>query len=185
MPGTAQARETERADTAGEATEAAIAVRGLTKSFGDVRALDGVDFEAAPGTVFGLLGPNGAGKTTAVRVLSTLLKPDSGSARVAGDRRAAPAHVAGVGLEHAERDPHRGRLAGAVGADEADDFACGDVEREAIERHRLSVASRHVAQLQHFGPLPRSPGGNTTQKSERTPRRRPIVSATRRVVRST
>jgi ABC-2 type transport system ATP-binding protein len=66
------------------AAEPAISVRGLAKSFGDVRALDGVDFDAAPGTVLGLLGPNGAGKTTAVRVLATLLRPDSGSARVAG-----------------------------------------------------------------------------------------------------
>ncbi len=68
----------------GRMNEPAISVSGLTKSFGDVRALDGVDFEAAPGTVLGLLGPNGAGKTTAVRVLTTLLKPDGGSARVAG-----------------------------------------------------------------------------------------------------
>jgi ABC-2 type transport system ATP-binding protein len=85
MPGTAQARETDaRAAAASGGEEAAIAVRGLTKSFGDVRALDGVDFEAAPGTVLGLLGPNGAGKTTAVRVLATLIKPDAGTARVAG-----------------------------------------------------------------------------------------------------
>jgi ABC-2 type transport system ATP-binding protein len=62
----------------------AISVSGLCKSFGDVRALDGVDFEVAPGTVFGLLGPNGAGKTTAVRILATLLKPDAGTARVTG-----------------------------------------------------------------------------------------------------
>src|ERR1700710_125152 len=62
----------------------AIRIRGLTKSFGDVRALDGVDLEAAPGTVLGLLGPNGAGKTTVVRILATLLKPDAGSAEVAG-----------------------------------------------------------------------------------------------------
>jgi ABC-2 type transport system ATP-binding protein len=62
----------------------AISVSGLVKSYGDVRALDGVDLEAAPGTVLGLLGPNGAGKTTTVRVLTTLLKPDAGSARVAG-----------------------------------------------------------------------------------------------------
>src|SRR3954451_6270696 len=65
-------------------SEPAILTSGLTKSFGDVRALDGVDLEVATGTVLGLLGPNGAGKTTAVRVLTTLLKPDSGSARVAG-----------------------------------------------------------------------------------------------------
>jgi ABC-2 type transport system ATP-binding protein len=59
-------------------------VSGLTKSYGSVRALAGVDMEAAPGTVLCLLGPNGAGKTTIVRVLTTLLKPDGGSARVAG-----------------------------------------------------------------------------------------------------
>ena len=62
----------------------AISVQGLAKSFGDVRALDGVDLEAAPGTVLGILGPNGAGKTTTVRVLATLLTPDAGSARVCG-----------------------------------------------------------------------------------------------------
>jgi ABC-2 type transport system ATP-binding protein len=62
----------------------AISVSGLMKSYGDVRALDGVDLEVQHGTVMGLLGPNGAGKTTAVRVLTTLLKPDAGSARVAG-----------------------------------------------------------------------------------------------------
>jgi ABC-2 type transport system ATP-binding protein len=64
--------------------EPAIRVQGLVKSFGAVRALDGVDLEAAPGTVLGVLGPNGAGKTTMVRVLTTLLEPDGGSARVAG-----------------------------------------------------------------------------------------------------
>jgi daunorubicin resistance ABC transporter ATP-binding subunit len=62
----------------------AIEVRGVTKSFGDVRALDGVDLTAPAGSVLGVLGPNGAGKTTAVRVLSTLTVPDTGSARVLG-----------------------------------------------------------------------------------------------------
>jgi ABC-2 type transport system ATP-binding protein len=65
-------------------SEPAISATGLVKSFGEVRALDGVDLEVAPGSVLGLLGPNGAGKTTAVRVLTTLLKPDAGSATVAG-----------------------------------------------------------------------------------------------------
>ena len=85
MPPTAQVPESvPRVASARQAAEPAIAVSGLTKSFGDVRALDDVSFEAAPGTVFGLLGPNGAGKTTAVRALTTLLRPDAGSARVAG-----------------------------------------------------------------------------------------------------
>jgi ABC-2 type transport system ATP-binding protein len=62
----------------------AIFAEGLVKTFGDVRALDGVDLDVPEGTVLGLLGPNGAGKTTAVRVLTTLLRPDSGRAIVAG-----------------------------------------------------------------------------------------------------
>jgi ABC-2 type transport system ATP-binding protein len=78
----------------------AISVHGLVKSFGRVRALDGIDLEAAPGTVLGVLGPNGAGKTTAVRVLTTLLAPDGGTARVAGLDVVAEAHAlrARIGL---------------------------------------------------------------------------------------
>ena len=64
--------------------EAAIRVEGLAKRFGDVVALDGIDFETGQGSVFGLLGPNGAGKTTAVRVLATILRPDGGRAQVMG-----------------------------------------------------------------------------------------------------
>ncbi|MER5809478.1 ATP-binding cassette domain-containing protein [Streptomyces sp. NPDC002033] len=62
----------------------AIYAEGLVKTFGDVRALDGVDLDVPEGTVLGLLGPNGAGKTTTVRVLTTLLQPDRGRAVVAG-----------------------------------------------------------------------------------------------------
>jgi oleandomycin transport system ATP-binding protein len=65
-------------------TTSAIEAEGLVKTFGKVRALGGIDMVAREGTVFGLLGPNGAGKTTAIRVLSTLLKPDSGRASVGG-----------------------------------------------------------------------------------------------------
>ena len=64
--------------------ETVIEARGLRKRFGETVALDGLDLEARAGTVLGVLGPNGAGKTTAVRILTTLSKPDGGEARVAG-----------------------------------------------------------------------------------------------------
>ncbi|WP_084487610.1 ATP-binding cassette domain-containing protein [Nocardia sienata] len=71
-----------------------VRVEGITKSFGEVHALRGVSFSASRGTVLGILGPNGAGKTTTVKILSTLLRPDSGSAVVAGhDVRKDPAEV--------------------------------------------------------------------------------------------
>ncbi|NLU70180.1 ATP-binding cassette domain-containing protein [Streptomyces sp. HNM0574] len=62
----------------------AVEVRGLVKHFGDTKAVDGIDLDVREGTVMGVLGPNGAGKTTLVRMLSTLLVPDAGSATVAG-----------------------------------------------------------------------------------------------------
>ncbi|MFF4348215.1 ATP-binding cassette domain-containing protein [Streptomyces sp. NPDC001530] len=65
-------------------TTYAVLSEGLEKRFGDVHALRGLDLAVAEGTVCGVLGPNGAGKTTAVRLLTTLLRPDAGSARVAG-----------------------------------------------------------------------------------------------------
>jgi ABC-2 type transport system ATP-binding protein len=75
-------------------SSAAITTREIRKSFGDQVALDGVDLEVDQGTIFALLGPNGAGKTTIVRILSTLLKPDAGTATVAGfDVATHPAKV--------------------------------------------------------------------------------------------
>jgi ABC-2 type transport system ATP-binding protein len=68
----------------GGAGELAILVEGLTKSFGDVHALRGIDLSVPRGTILGVLGPNGAGKTTAVRILTTLLLPDGGRALVEG-----------------------------------------------------------------------------------------------------
>jgi ABC-2 type transport system ATP-binding protein len=62
----------------------AIETSGLIKTFGSTRALDGVDLRIRKGSVYGLLGPNGAGKTTTIRILATLLKPDSGTATVLG-----------------------------------------------------------------------------------------------------
>jgi ABC-2 type transport system ATP-binding protein len=61
-----------------------IDVEGISKSFGETRALAGVDVSVPAGTVQGLLGPNGAGKTTLVRILATLLAPDTGRARISG-----------------------------------------------------------------------------------------------------
>jgi ABC-2 type transport system ATP-binding protein len=76
----------------------AIETRDLRRAFGDVHAVDGVDLRVPAGTVFGLLGPNGAGKTTTVRILTTLLTPTSGSAKVAGfdvvrEARALRSHI--------------------------------------------------------------------------------------------
>jgi ABC-2 type transport system ATP-binding protein len=62
----------------------AIEAEGLVKTFGDTRAVDGVDLSVARGAVYGVLGPNGAGKTTTIRMLATLLRPDAGTARVLG-----------------------------------------------------------------------------------------------------
>src|ERR1051325_1798144 len=78
----------------------AIAVSGLRKAYGDKVVLDGIDFEVRAGTVFSLLGPNGAGKTTTVNVLTTLMKADGGTVRVAGHdvATAAKAVRAAIGV---------------------------------------------------------------------------------------
>jgi sodium transport system ATP-binding protein len=80
-------------------SEPTVVVRGLTKTFydearGEVRAVDGIDFECRPGEIFGLLGANGAGKTTTLRMLATILEPTSGTARLMGrDVRQEPEAV--------------------------------------------------------------------------------------------
>jgi ABC-2 type transport system ATP-binding protein len=88
----------------------AIEAKGLERTFdGDIRAVAGVDLEVADGEIYAFLGPNGAGKTTTVRMLTTLLRPTGGSARVAGfDVVADPASVRraiGVALQEAALDP--------------------------------------------------------------------------------
>lgn len=88
----------------------AIEVQDLTKRFGDLKALDGVDFSVETGTVFGLLGPNGAGKTTTVRILATIIAADGGRASVLGhDVKSDPRSVrASIGLagQNAAVDPN-------------------------------------------------------------------------------
>ncbi|AUI51800.1 ABC transporter ATP-binding protein [Arthrobacter crystallopoietes] len=82
--------------TTNQALEPEIRVQGIEKSFKDLQVLRGVDFEVAAGSIFALLGSNGAGKTTVVRILSTLLKADSGTAMVHGFNVAAqPGDVRG------------------------------------------------------------------------------------------
>ena len=137
----------------------AIEVSGLVKSFGDVRALDGVDLEAAPGTVLGVLGPNGAGKTTTVRILSTLLSPDAGTARVAGldvVREAATAplpHRPRGPVRRGRRPPHRAReprrwSAASTASAAATAQARG---RELLERFGLTDAADRVAKTYSGG----------------------------------
>ncbi|MEV0239577.1 ATP-binding cassette domain-containing protein [Streptomyces sp. NPDC050674] len=93
-------------------TDTAITVEGAEKTYGDKKALDGLDLTVARGTVHGVLGPNGAGKTTLVRILSTLLRPDAGRVRVAGHDvvREAYAVRSRIGLlgQHAALDEELG-----------------------------------------------------------------------------
>ena len=78
----------------GRSDDLAVTARGLTRSFGETRALRGIDLDIPRGSVLGVLGPNGAGKTTAVRILTTLLRADSGDATVLGyDVRTQPHEV--------------------------------------------------------------------------------------------
>ena len=131
--------------------EAAIVVRGVTKSFGEVRALGGVDVDVPKGTVLGLLGPNGAGKTTLVRVLTTLLTPDAGTASVVGldvvADAAALRHRIGLAGQYAAVDENLtglenltmvGRLYGASRA------AAKRRGAELLERFDLSDAGDRV-----------------------------------------
>src|SRR4051812_4154773 len=88
---------------------AAIEVEGLQRAFDEVFAVQGVDLSVGEGEIYGFLGPNGAGKTTTVRMLTTLLLPTGGSARVAGhdvvaEARAVRASI-GVALQEAALDP--------------------------------------------------------------------------------
>ncbi|WP_240794261.1 ATP-binding cassette domain-containing protein [Bacillus sp. BHET2] len=74
-------------------SEWALEAKGLVKSFGDNRAVDGVDLYVKPGTIYGVLGPNGAGKTTTIRLIATLLKADAGTARIFGHDVVKEAHI--------------------------------------------------------------------------------------------
>src|SRR5256885_3111268 len=86
---------------------------GLVKRFGTVTALDGLDLAVAEGSILALLGPNGAGKTTAVRILTTLLRPDAGTGTVAGydvvrDAERLKADIGLTGQDTADDEKPRG-----------------------------------------------------------------------------
>src|SRR5262245_66642258 len=104
------------ASVEGVPAEPAVETARLHKSYGKVQALRGIDLRVETGSVFGLLGPNGAGKTTAVRILTTLLLPDDGSARVGVRRRSRRPEGARAGrpggpVRRRRRDPDRLREA--------------------------------------------------------------------------
>jgi ABC-2 type transport system ATP-binding protein len=152
----------------------AIVAEGVTKSFGRVTALNGVNLDVAEGTVLGLLGPNGAGKTTMVRILATLLRPDAGRVNVLGhDVVRQPAtirRVIGLSGQYAAVDGYLtglenlrmiGRLSGLGrraaarrAAELVDEFDLGDASRRHTRtysggmRRRLDVAASLVAQPQ-------------------------------------
>ena len=126
-----------------------IEVNGLVREFkGSVRAVDGIDLEVRPGEIYGFLGPNGAGKSTTVHMLTTLLPPTAGSARVAGfdvvKQGADVRDAIGAALQEAALDPNltareHMRLQGALhGMPKAERTKRGD---ELIERVGLADAA--------------------------------------------
>ena len=132
--------------------QGAIYAEGLVKTFKEVRALDGVDLNVPEGTVLGLLGPNGAGKTTAVRVLATLLQPDSGRAIVAGiDVLKHPNEVRrliGLSGQFAAVDEYLTGRENLQMVGELYQLSARDAKRRAVqllERFRLEDAADRIA----------------------------------------
>jgi ABC-2 type transport system ATP-binding protein len=121
----------------------AIEADGLAKRYGEVQALDGLDLAVEAGTVFGLLGPNGAGKSTTVRILTTLSRPDSGSAWVAGhDVLAEPLQVR--------------RAIGVVGQKHGCDFEATGRENLVLQGELYGITGTELRrrageQLERFG----------------------------------
>ena len=130
-----------------ESKDAVIQVRGVRKSYGKVEALRGVDLTVERGTILGLLGPNGAGKTTLVRILATLLRPDSGSATVAGldvDRDSVRLRrIIGLAGQYAAVDEHltgRENITLAARLHHIDSAEAGRRADELLKRFDLAEA---------------------------------------------
>ena len=139
-------------------TDPAIVVESLTKRFGKVEALKGVDLQVPPSTVLGLLGPNGAGKTTTVRILTTLLGPDDGRATVAGldvVRQAEELrHVIGLAGQNAAVDENLTGLENLEMVGRLYHVPAAEAKRrgqEILERFELSDAANRVAKTYSGG----------------------------------
>jgi ABC-2 type transport system ATP-binding protein len=136
----------------------AIVVEELKKHFGEVKAVDGIDLEVRPQTVFGLLGPNGAGKTTAVRILTTLLHPDGGQARVAGYDVVKDAerlrHVIGLAGQYAAVDENLTGLENLEMVARLYHVPAAEARRRAetvLERFELTDAANRTAKTYSGG----------------------------------
>src|SRR6266571_4961144 len=136
----------------------AILVEGLKKYYGEVKAVDGVDLQVQPQTVFGLLGPNGAGKTTTVRILTTLLRPDAGRAVVAGYdvvRQAEPLrHVIGLAGQSAAVDENLTGLENLEMVGRLYHLSAAEARRRAeeiLERFELTHAANRPAKTYSGG----------------------------------
>jgi ABC-2 type transport system ATP-binding protein len=131
-------------------TTSDIAVSGLRKAFGDKVVLDGIDFDVAAGSVFSMLGPNGAGKTTTVNVLTTLLKADAGTVRVAGhdvatETRQVRAAIGVTGQFAAVDDLLTGRENLRLMADLKRVRSAGQVVTGLLERFDLAESADKLA----------------------------------------
>jgi ABC-2 type transport system ATP-binding protein len=136
----------------------AIVVEGLKKHFKEVKAVDGIDLEVRPQSVFGLLGPNGAGKTTAVRILTTLLHPDGGRAQVAGYDVVKDAerlrHVIGLAGQYAAVDENLTGLENLEMVGRLYHLPTAEARRRAqtvLERFELSDAANRTAKTYSGG----------------------------------
>ena len=137
----------------------AIVATDLTKSYKEVRALCGLSLAVPEGSVLGLLGPNGAGKTTAVRILTTLLPPDAGTAIVAGidvarrPRRGAPQHRRVRPVRRRRREPHRLREPrhGRAAVPPRSQASRGQRARELLEQFDLADAGDRPAKTYSGG----------------------------------
>ncbi len=139
-------------------SDPAIVVEGLTKRFGKVEALRGVDMQVPPSTVFGLLGPNGAGKTTAVRIMTTLLHPDAGLAKVVGYDVVKQAeelrHVIGLAGQSAAIDENLTGLENLEMVGRLYHIPAAEAKRrgeEILERFELADAAHRTAKTYSGG----------------------------------